>query len=385
MPRKKSIDVFKFQGLEKGVFQERPNRFVAMVKRANGRIVKAYLPNPGRLGELLLPGAELFIAPNPKPGAATTHLALAVRSEFTGEPVFLDTHKTNLAARRLLEERLVHGLEDAVVERAEVPVGRSRFDFLLSRKGKPLYLEVKSCTLFSGPVAMFPDAVTARGKKHLDELAAMTDEGINVAVLFFLHSGSVETFMPDYHTDLAFSETFLAVRGRVPVYPVGVGWDERLRMKPGVGLARVPWGYLQREVRDGGAYLLVFRLERPVTVEVGSLGKIDFKRGYYVYVGSALKNLTKRIERHKRACKKKHWHIDYLLAKARGVNALPIRSSRRDECDLAQDLSKTLKPWPVGFGSSDCGCPTHLYYSGENPEHTKEFYDVLFKYRMRTA
>jgi len=117
-------------------------------------------------------------------------------------------------------------------------------------------------------------------------------------------------------------------------------------------------------------------------VDVGGLGKVLFRKGYYVYAGSARLNLTKRIERHLRRRKQFHWHIDYLRDRAESCRALPVRSSQDLEHDLARTLGN-LADWTIPrFGSSDCTCPTHLFGFRENPIHDPQFVGMLLHFRI---
>jgi sugar fermentation stimulation protein A len=106
------------------------------------------------------------------------------------------------------------------------------------------------------------------------------------------------------------------------------------------------------------------------------------QRGYYLYVGSAMKNLTQRIERHKRLRKNRFWHIDYLREEASFVAALPVRSSERLECAIADALGNTSNRTVKGFGSSDCGCEGHLFSMEENPILRPEFIKLLQYFRI---
>lgn len=96
---------------------------------------------------------------------------------------------------------------------------------------------------------------------------------------------------------------------------------------------------------------------------MGKLGTHNFLPGMYLYVGSALKNLERRIARHRAEEKRFHWHIDFLLQFAVVENILTIESENHIECLLNQVVSETLPVRMVmrGFGSSDCPCPTHLW------------------------
>lgn len=114
-----------------------------------------------------------------------------------------------------------------------------------------------------------------------------------------------------------------------------------------------------------GLYQLRIRLERPFTIRVGALGNCRFPAGWYVYTGSARNGLHQRIRRHLRHAKRKHWHIDYLLAVADSVEAFVMPGTGIAECDLHASLKGTATPIR-GFGSSDCRCPSHLaWFRGE--------------------
>lgn len=111
-----------------------------------------------------------------------------------------------------------------------------------------------------------------------------------------------------------------------------------------------------------GTYVLLISLNQTQTVEVGSLGEIEFHPGHYAYVGSALKNLESRIERHYQENKNFHWHIDYLLSQSTIKKVIFGESDERKECRLAQSLAKFFEGFE-DFGSSDCSCRCHLFYS----------------------
>ncbi len=369
----------------KARFLERPNRFIVFCQHESMGRIKAFLPNPGRLWELLFPGVTLHLAENtPKASKeeapATGFTVVAV--ERDGEPVFLHTHWTNHAAGWLLENHRIPGLEKADVVRREVRHGRSRFDFLMRQGRREFFLEVKSCTLFGNRVAMFPDAVTDRGRRHLEELAGLDSTGAKPCILLLVQTQNVDHFMPDYHTDLAFSRTFLEVRKRLRILPMAVRWDSRLRLSGEVRKLEIPWDYLRREVEDRGSYLLMMRLDEACRIPVGRLGEIEFPAGHYVYIGSAMKNLTARVTRHLRRRKTMHWHVDYLRQQASAVVPLPIRSSRRLECELAATFGQLLRPATLGFGCSDCSCGTHLLWHKEDPLQDPRFHALLQRYRM---
>ena len=121
---------------------------------------------------------------------------------------------------------------------------------------------------------------------------------------------------------------------------------------------------LLRSAMQGG-YILFLELKKPATVSVGRLGRHRFPAGLYAYAGSALGNLESRLGRHFSEKKVKRWHIDYLAAVARPLDYLAFESNHRIECDLAESMEHLGGKHIVkGFGSSDCGCASHLLYLG---------------------
>jgi sugar fermentation stimulation protein A len=364
--------------IRKGRLIERLNRFVILCSLGK-ETVRAYLPNPGRLWELLLPGRPVYLAKNPEK-KKTGYTAVA--TERDGRPVLLHTHRANDIVEKLLTERRIPGLEQARIIRREATFGHSRFDFLLEKNGSPFVLEVKSCTLFGNRIAMFPDAVTARGRRHLEELGELAAKGTPGGVVFLVHSPRVRYFLPDYHTDFDFTRAFLNLRDRIFIRAISVEWKKGLTLGPRVQELEIPWKLLEREARDGGSYLLLMRLENDRRLDVGSLGRLSFRRGFYVYAGSAQTNLRKRIERHLREKKTIHWHIDYLRAFAEGVTAVPIRTSDDLEHDLAEALGKISDWFIPGFGSSDCACASHLFGMAVNPLKSPAFIDLLLHFRI---
>ena len=113
----------------------------------------------------------------------------------------------------------------------------------------------------------------------------------------------------------------------------------------------------------GGIYLVVARLSRPTGLRVRSGRIFKLAAGYYGYAGSARGGLAPRLSRHLRMAKKRHWHIDFLLARASVSTIVCAVTTEKFECDFARRLTASLSAIP-GFGASDCGCPSHLFYAG---------------------
>lgn len=112
---------------------------------------------------------------------------------------------------------------------------------------------------------------------------------------------------------------------------------------------------------DGGLYIAVFHLPRPLRRHAGAIGALSLPPGVYLYVGSAQRNLHARLRRHARRRKTVRWHIDHLSIRARMLGAILIDAPRSLECRVAAAMGRVLPPaWPR-FGSSDCRCGGHLF------------------------
>jgi len=116
-----------------------------------------------------------------------------------------------------------------------------------------------------------------------------------------------------------------------------------------------------------GIYCLLIHFLKKRELRIGKLGVFCFPAGFYIYVGSAQNNLDRRIERHLRAEKKLHWHIDYLLKHGSVISVYTYKGNKSAECKLSRIVSKRKDVIvPVkGFGSSDCACESHLYFITE--------------------
>jgi sugar fermentation stimulation protein A len=364
----------------------RLNRFVVECRLESGELIRAHLPNPGRLWELLYPQVTLALADG-KTGKYA-YGVLGVKKEEKW--VYLHTLGNNDLAERLLRSQSIKGLEAYRIIRREAspPDSRCRFDFLLEKEGEPLWLEVKMCSLFQGKAAMFPDAPTLRGQHHLEELARLSDEGYRCAVLFIIQDLEADFFLPEYHTDPQFAKLFYDFRNKIDYFAVGTAVNKDLSWKPEVKEVKIPLEKLPDNNRDEGIYLLLLNLEKEKKITVGSLGLRTFPPGWYIYVGSARKNLTKRMERHLRKRKKFHWHIDYLRNNATTAKAIPIRTQEAGECHLALEMETLFPLTPEStegvshFGCSDCHCDRHLFYSPTNPLDRKDFVERLLFWRM---
>jgi Uri superfamily endonuclease len=110
-----------------------------------------------------------------------------------------------------------------------------------------------------------------------------------------------------------------------------------------------------------GCYILILNLKNDSKLKIGKLGEINFSKGNYIYVGSALNGLDARIQRHLKKEKKNHWHIDYLLKKADIIDIFYKQNNVKEECEIARKIENSLEKINR-FGCSDCDCKSHLFY-----------------------
>jgi sugar fermentation stimulation protein A len=211
-------------------FIHRPNRFVVHAHLDGGGQVVAHLPDPGRLRELLVPGRRMGLRPEPESPTRTTRwTALLVEDPSGAQWVSLNTTFPNRLVGKALETGALQEFAGWRYAGREVTYGSSRLDFLLEDgTGRHQYVEVKSVTLVEGDVALFPDAVTARGARHVEELIRAHEAGHRAAVLFVLQRPDARHVRAARSIDPVFSDTLLraqAVGVRVLGRQCHVTWE----------------------------------------------------------------------------------------------------------------------------------------------------------------
>ncbi len=372
--------------LESASFVERPNRFIVLTDE-NGERRRTYVANPGKLNEILLPGiTDVLLLSKPDTKTKFESLAATWQSRWDGDrprTVFLNTGRVNDVADAYLSQGLVPGLEDVTVKKREHTVGESRFDFLLDTPEGECLLEVKSVTLVEEQMALFPDAHSKRATKHVEELTELAADGTDTAVLFVVQ-GRAEHFLPDLHNDYDFACALREASKQLPIYAISVppelDADHRLVFPDDPRRLTIPWDRLDPVLDDSGLYLVVMELEEPATLEIGALGTFEFDPGFYTYIGSAQNGLAKRMRRHTRTRKRKHWHIDYFRNAASSAKTFAIRGAE-DESALADDIADLGERHPPGFGATDCPDDGHLVYTADNPISTPKFQRILTHWR----
>ncbi|MGV1100146.1 DNA/RNA nuclease SfsA [Thiovibrio sp. JS02] len=216
------------QSLLAGRLVRRYKRFLADVELADGSLLTVHCPNSGSMLGCLAPGSPVFVsrAENVKRKYGHTLEMIRVGGAWVG----INTSLSN----RLVGEAIANGVvaELAGIEtiRPEVKVSpESRLDFLLVRGQEKIYVEVKNCTLAEAGVALFPDAVTVRGSRHLGELVALRRQGHRACVFFCVQREDVSSFSPAARIDPHYAQTLrqAAASGvEVLAYQAQVGPEE---------------------------------------------------------------------------------------------------------------------------------------------------------------
>lgn len=191
----------KYHQIEKAVFIERPNRFIAYCD-LNGKTETVHVKNTGRCKELLQKGCEVWLEKSGNPERKTAYDLIAVSKN--GRMINMDSNAPNKAVEEWLRAGGLY--PDVKSVRAESRYGSSRLDFLVETDTQKVYLEVKGVTLEQDNIAAFPDAPSERAVKHLQELVRARQEGYGACVLFVIQMQGIEALIPNRLTHPAFAQ-----------------------------------------------------------------------------------------------------------------------------------------------------------------------------------
>ncbi len=229
----------KFRKLIKGRLVQRYKRFLADVKLADGEVVVAHCPNPGSMLRCAPENAPVWLSKSDNPKRKLKYTWELVKAH--GSYVCVNTGHANNVVADALRDGVVTELDGFDDLRREVKYGeRSRVDFLLTEGSAKTYVEVKSVTLSMGrQVSAFPDSVTARGTRHLQELMAMVDEGHRAVMLFCCARADTQVVRPADKIDPVYAQTLRQAAGcgvellayRCDVSPRGMWLRERVAIE----------------------------------------------------------------------------------------------------------------------------------------------------------
>lgn len=199
-----TIYSLKIEGkIVNGFFKSRLSRFSALVKLRENEF-RCFLPNPGRLKELLIPNAEVFLKEMKGKVRTTNYDIIAIKNDSVF--VLIDSRTPNRLLLEALKRRKIKEFSMYDEVKPEFKFGRSKFDFLLTNGIERCIIEAKSCTLVKNGKALFPDAPTERGIRHVLDLIKAKEEGYRACVLFLIQRPDANSFSPNDELDPKFGE-----------------------------------------------------------------------------------------------------------------------------------------------------------------------------------
>jgi sugar fermentation stimulation protein A len=188
-----------------GTLIKRYKRFLADVLLDDGSQVVVHCTNSGSMKSCLETGAEVYLCPinNPKRKTRFTWEIIKINGDWVG----INTGNPNILAYEAIVEGKIPGLDKFTTVVREVKFGDSRFDVFAHNRLEKCFVEVKNVTLKEGKYALFPDAVTVRGQKHLKTLIEVKKQGMRAVMLFIVQRSDVEIFAPAREIDPSYAAT----------------------------------------------------------------------------------------------------------------------------------------------------------------------------------
>ena len=342
-----------------------------LLVQREGKTVAAFLPGGGNLDELLVPGAVVFISPS----FATAYRYRVISSVYQDKFVLLDTWQGSRIVCELLARGMLMQPDDILEIETGARIGGRRIDLLLRRPSrKPLIVEVKTCPLCHNGVALWSDTQS----ESLQELASSEHD---VCLVFLVPTGGGRSFIPDFHGDEAYARILMAAKnieakavGVTLTDPVTVSLDSAVNL-------HIEYDTVRENLGRGGTYILVLENKSTKRIEVGKLGRVRFCKGYYVYVGSGMNGVDRRVARHYRDRKSFYWHIDYITPSHMPIkNSYTIRRSLNLEQKIVMRCEKISHGSIDGFGSSDSSRRSHLFFFPSPPYERRDFLDMVLDF-----
>jgi sugar fermentation stimulation protein A len=228
-----SIPVMKIPWDTKGTFRSRPNRFLGIVditspKKDRKKGERVHIHDPGRLKELLYSKNKVLLRKASNPNRKTKWDLIAATYDNNWVLVHSGFHRE--IAQWVIGNKKVSPIKNVKGVKPEAKFGKSRLDFLLTKKnGKKVWVEVKGCTLAADGVALFPDAPTLRGTRHVRHLIEAKEKGDEAVILILVFRQDARCFASHAETDPAFSKAFFsALEVGVAVHPLKFSYKDRV-------------------------------------------------------------------------------------------------------------------------------------------------------------
>lgn len=189
----------KYSNVVKGIFLDRPNRFIANVL-IDGKNTVCHVKNTGRCKELLIKGVTVYLTESDNLNRKTQYDLIAV--EKGDRLINIDSQIVNST----LIEYLPKMFDGITLIKPECKYGNSRFDVYVETEKDKIFVECKGVTLENNGIVLFPDAPTERGTKHINELIKAVSEGYKAYLIFVVQTDNVKYFTPNKETDLNFAD-----------------------------------------------------------------------------------------------------------------------------------------------------------------------------------
>ncbi len=193
------------QPLTHGLLIKRYKRFLADVKLDSGEIITTHCTNSGTMKSCLEDNAEVYLTPvnDPKRKTKFTWEMIKINGDWIG----INTGNPNKLAFEAVKNNEIDQLKGYTEVKREVKFDDSRFDVMAQNDHETCFIEVKNVTLKEGNYARFPDAVTTRGKKHLNTLIKVKEQGMRAVMLYVIQRMDVDTFAPAKEIDPEYAKT----------------------------------------------------------------------------------------------------------------------------------------------------------------------------------
>lgn len=221
--------------LQTGTLLKRYKRFLADIEFDDGTKITAHCPNTGSMRCCSTPGSRAAVSLSDNPKRKYPHTLEMVKDNDTW--VGVNTSRTNSLVAEAISGQRIEEFKNVTSIRQEIKVSKkSRLDILVEHDNTATYIEVKNCSLAIDGCAMFPDAVTARGTKHLEELMSLQQDGSNACIFFLIQRMDAGRFRPAAEIDPVYSATLqkavangvMAIAGQAEVTPDGISLVRRL-------------------------------------------------------------------------------------------------------------------------------------------------------------
>jgi len=196
--------------LQAATLVKRYKRFLADVVTDEGREITVHCPNSGSMRGCSTPGSRVMLSTSANPKRKYPQTLEMVQEGNTW--IGVNTMLTNKIVGEAILEGRIKELQKIDTLKREVKTSKSsRLDLLLERGDEKIYVEIKNCSLVEDGWAMFPDAVTTRGTKHLNELASLVEQGYQGIIFFCIQRMDADRFRPAAHIDPVYAETLTEV------------------------------------------------------------------------------------------------------------------------------------------------------------------------------